>query len=46
LELEVNPFLRCDVPAVVTAAQAHAGKPLESSAEVFGVLRAWKDRFR
>jgi hydroxyacylglutathione hydrolase len=46
LELEVNPFLRCDVPAVVTAAEVHAGKPLKSSAEVFGVLRAWKDQFR
>jgi hydroxyacylglutathione hydrolase len=46
LELAVNPFLRCDVPAVVTAAAVHAGKPLKSSAEVFGVLRAWKDQFR
>jgi hydroxyacylglutathione hydrolase len=46
LEIRVNPFLRCDQPAVVAAAQAHAGKPLHGPAEVFGVLRAWKDQFR
>jgi len=46
LEIRVNPFLRCDEPAVVAAAQAHAGKPLHGAAEVFGVLRAWKDQFR
>jgi hydroxyacylglutathione hydrolase len=46
LEIQVNPFLRCEDPAVVRAAEVHAGKALEDSAEVFGVLRAWKDRFR
>jgi hydroxyacylglutathione hydrolase len=46
LEIEVNPFLRCDNPAVLTAAEVHAGKPLQDPAAVFGVLRAWKDRFR
>jgi hydroxyacylglutathione hydrolase len=46
LEIRVNPFLRCDDPTVVTAAEAHAGCPLEGVAEVFGVLRAWKDQFR
>jgi hydroxyacylglutathione hydrolase len=46
LEIRVNPFLRCDEPAVVAAAQAHAGRPLHGAAEVFGVLRAWKDQFR
>jgi hydroxyacylglutathione hydrolase len=46
LEIRVNPFLRCDNPAVVTAAEAHAGKSLQDPAEVFGVLRAWKDQFR
>jgi hydroxyacylglutathione hydrolase len=46
LEIRVNPFLRCDDPTVVTAAEAHAGKPLKGVAEVFGVLRAWKDQFR
>jgi hydroxyacylglutathione hydrolase len=46
LETEVNPFLRCDVPAVRAAAAACAGRPLNDAAEVFGVLRAWKDQFR
>ena len=46
LEIQVNPFLRCDEPAVARAAEAHAGKVLKETAEVFGVLRAWKDQFR
>ena len=46
LEIRVNPFLRCDDPAVAAAAEAQAGKPLKDAAEVFGVLRAWKDQFR
>jgi hydroxyacylglutathione hydrolase len=46
LEIRVNPFLRCDDPTVVAAAESHAGKALKEPAEVFGVLRAWKDRFR
>jgi hydroxyacylglutathione hydrolase len=46
LEVRVNPFLRCDVATVRAAAVARAGKALEADAEVFGVLRAWKDQFR
>jgi hydroxyacylglutathione hydrolase len=46
LEIRVNPFLRCDDSRVVTAAEHHAGKPLDGEAEVFGALRAWKDQFR
>ena len=46
LEIEVNPFLRCDNPAVRAAAETHAGRPLPEPAEVFAVLRAWKDQFR
>jgi hydroxyacylglutathione hydrolase len=46
LEIRVNPFLRCDKPTVRAAAETHAGKILEEPAEVFGVLRAWKDQFR
>src|ERR1700726_4166915 len=46
LEIRVNPFLRCDDPAVVRAAETHAGKALKDPAAVFGVLRAWKDQFR
>jgi hydroxyacylglutathione hydrolase len=42
-ELETNPFLRCSEPRVVAAAEAHAGRSLDSAAEVFSVLRQWKD---
>jgi hydroxyacylglutathione hydrolase len=45
LEHRVNPFLRCELPAVREAAQAHAGRRLDDTAGVFAVLRAWKDRF-
>jgi hydroxyacylglutathione hydrolase len=46
LEIQVNPFLRCDIPGVHSAAEAHAGKRLSDPSEVFAVLRAWKDQFR
>jgi hydroxyacylglutathione hydrolase len=46
LEVQVNPFLRCDNAVVAKAAEAQAGKSLKEPAEVFGVLRAWKDEFR
>jgi hydroxyacylglutathione hydrolase len=46
LEIRVNPFLRCDKPAVRAAAETHAGKRLEEPSDVFGALRAWKDQFR
>ena len=46
LERQVNPFLRCDEPALRAAASARVGRPVEAAAEVFGVLRAWKDQFR
>jgi hydroxyacylglutathione hydrolase len=43
LEKATNPFLRFDVPALVQAAEAFAGHPLTPGAEVFGVIRHWKD---
>ncbi len=46
LEIEVNPFLRCEQPAVRAAAQRQAGRELHGNAEEFGVLRTWKDGFR
>ncbi len=46
LERAINPFLRCEVPAVAEAAARKAGQALQSPAEVFAVLRAWKDGFR
>jgi hydroxyacylglutathione hydrolase len=46
LENRVNPFLRCEDPTVRSAAEAHVGETLNSPVQVFGALRAWKDRFR
>jgi len=43
IELKTNPFLRLDVPTVVSAAERKAGRRLRSAAEVFTVLRQWKD---
>ena len=42
-ELATNPFLRVSVPSVMRAAQAKAGHRLDGPAEVFAVLRTWKD---
>jgi hydroxyacylglutathione hydrolase len=46
MEINVNPFLRCDQDSVATAAARHVGKRLDGPAAVFGALRAWKDGFR
>jgi hydroxyacylglutathione hydrolase len=46
LENRVNPFLRCDEPAIRSAAARHSGKVLDDAAAVFAELRAWKDGFR
>jgi hydroxyacylglutathione hydrolase len=46
MEIRVNPFLRCDAAAVRAAAETHAGRSLHEAADVFAVLRAWKDQFR
>jgi hydroxyacylglutathione hydrolase len=45
-ELATNPFLRCDAPEIVAAAQKHAGRALRGPVEVFAQIRAWKDGFR
>jgi hydroxyacylglutathione hydrolase len=45
-ELATNPFLRCSEPAVVGAAETRAGRTLEPGAEVFRVIREWKDGWR
>jgi len=45
-EIRVNPFLRCDKPTVRATAEERAGKKLRDPAEVFAILRAWKDQFR
>ncbi len=45
LEREVNPFLRCDQPAVVRSAAGH-GAASASGSDVFAALRRWKNDFR
>ena len=45
-ERRINPVLRCREPAVRAAAEARAGAPLPGPADVFAVIRAWKDGFR
>jgi len=40
-----NPFLRCDKPAVISAASNFSGKSLQEPAEVFAAVRQWKDNF-
>jgi hydroxyacylglutathione hydrolase len=41
----INPFLRCDEPAVRRTAQAH-GAASDAPVEVFAALRQWKNDFR
>lgn len=45
LEVAVNPFLRCDQPAVHKAAEQRAGRTLDDEVEVFATIRRWKDGF-
>ena len=42
-ELATNPFLRTSAAGVRAAAEAFAGHPLTSGAQVFTALRQWKD---
>lgn len=43
LELKTNPFLRCHRSNIIEIAEKIAQKKLKSNAEVFTVLRKWKD---
>jgi hydroxyacylglutathione hydrolase len=45
LELKTNPFLRCQQPDIIQAAQQFSGNQLLGSQAVFTTLRAWKDQF-
>lgn len=42
-EFASNPFLRSHLSTLKGAAEAFAGRPLNSPAEVFAVIRHWKD---
>ncbi len=45
VEKQTNPFLRTDVPEVITAATRYAGRELQHGVDVFAALRQWKDSF-
>jgi hydroxyacylglutathione hydrolase len=45
VELAVNPFMRWDQPDVIRAASQHAGRVVAAAADVFAVIREWKNRF-
>ena len=45
LEKRTNPFLRCEQPEVIQAAEQRAGMPLEHNHAIFAALRSWKDTF-
>ncbi len=44
-ELATNPFLRVHEPSVIQAAEQHCARQGLSAAEVFAVIRSWKDAF-
>ncbi|MGY6554723.1 MAG: hydroxyacylglutathione hydrolase [Wenzhouxiangella sp.] len=44
-ELAMNPFLRTREPSIIAAAQAREPGSGTEPAEVFGVIRRWKDSF-
>ncbi len=44
-ERRVNPFLRTRTPAVISAAERHAGRALADEEAVFASIRAWKNEF-
>ncbi len=44
-ELECNPFLRCDQPAVIASAARRLGRMPSDGVETFATLRTWKDGF-
>lgn len=44
-ELDTNPFLRTHIDSVRNAAEVHAHGSLATAADVFRVLRQWKDQF-
>lgn len=42
-EKATNPFLRCHIAAVRQAAERFCDRPLNTEAEVFAMIRRWKD---
>ena len=44
-ELSTNPFLRTNHKAIKLASEQYCGHPVTSQAEVFSIIRKWKDNF-
>jgi hydroxyacylglutathione hydrolase len=44
-ELQTNPFLRWDAPAVIAAAQQRLARPAADAVDVFAAIREWKNAF-
>lgn len=44
-EKATNPFVRCQEPALVRSASAHAGKKLTNPVAVLAAIREWKNQF-
>lgn len=45
-ELGTNPFLRCHLPQVASAAESWSGLDVPTEVDVFSVVRSWKDGWR
>lgn len=45
IEIETNPFLRCDSAPLIKQLEQRCGRPLNAYNDVFAELRAWKDNF-
>jgi len=45
IELETNPFLRCEQDSVIEAASKQVNRSCQPGVEVFAVIREWKDNF-
>ena len=44
-EFKINPFMRCRELSVIEAAENYSKRKLNSTAEVLGEIRNWKDNF-
>lgn len=43
IEKRTNPFLRCHLPAIASAAERFCDRDLKNALEVFSIIRYWKD---
>ena len=42
-ELDTNPFLRCEVPEVISSAARYRGQPTTDKVDTFAALREWRN---